>query len=79
MYLKQKILRSSFWSFFDDFWYAGATIVALCSQGLSLNKGILKMIFFILRTCLQLVWRKFFCTEPYIFRGPQLKRNFERV
>jgi hypothetical protein len=35
MYLKQKIPRSSFLSFFDDFRYAGATIVALCSQGLS--------------------------------------------
>ena len=34
MYLKQKIPRSSFLSFFDDFRYAGATIVALCSQGL---------------------------------------------
>jgi hypothetical protein len=34
MYLKQKIPRSSFMSFFDDFRYAGATIVALCSQGL---------------------------------------------
>ena len=36
MYLKQKIPRSSFLSFFDDFRYAGATIVALCSQGLSI-------------------------------------------
>ena len=35
MYLKQKIPRSSFLSFFDDFRYAGATIVALCSQGLN--------------------------------------------
>jgi hypothetical protein len=34
MYLKQKIPRSSFLSFFDDFKYAGATIVALCSQEL---------------------------------------------
>ena len=38
MYLKQKIPRSSFLSFFDDFRYAGATIVALCSQGLSILK-----------------------------------------
>ena len=35
MYMKQKNPRSIFLSFFDDFRYAGATIVALCSQGLS--------------------------------------------
>jgi hypothetical protein len=38
MYLKEKIPRSSFLSFFDDFRYAGATIVALCSQGLKSKK-----------------------------------------
>jgi hypothetical protein len=34
MCLKEKILRSRFLPFLDDFRYAGATIVALCSQGL---------------------------------------------
>ena len=34
MYLKETILRTFFLSFFDGFRYAGATIVALCSQGL---------------------------------------------
>jgi hypothetical protein len=41
MYLKQNIPRSSFLSFFDDFRYAGATIVALCSQGLSKNLNVI--------------------------------------
>jgi hypothetical protein len=35
MCLKEKILRSRFLPFLDDFRYAGATIVALCSQGLT--------------------------------------------
>jgi hypothetical protein len=35
MCLKEMILRSDFLSFSDDFRYAWATIVALCSQGLT--------------------------------------------
>jgi hypothetical protein len=34
MCLKEKILRSRFLPFLNDFRYARATIVALCSQGL---------------------------------------------
>jgi hypothetical protein len=42
MYLKQTIPRSSFLSFFDDFRYAGARIVALCSQGLNTAQTAVK-------------------------------------
>jgi hypothetical protein len=37
MCLKEKILRSRFLPFLNDFRYARATIVALCSQGLTNN------------------------------------------
>ena len=40
MCLKENILRSRFSPFLDDFRNAGATIVALCSQGLKTNMTV---------------------------------------
>jgi hypothetical protein len=56
MCLKEKILQSSFLPFLNDFRYARATIVALCSQGLNTLKPIFLFLKFLISNRLMQGW-----------------------